>query len=285
MISSNTRYTILSQIGSQNDLAKQIMQLQESVSSGKRMSAPSDDPAASQRISEIRTTQADQVVWTSNANMGTSIASAVNTSLSSIQDMMNRAKELVLSGRNDTTSTTDRTAITQELQSIVDGLNAAQSATDPTGAPLYPTSAPLQIPVSDTLNLPATASRDTVFGNVTTSKGIQSLQQILSDAITAINGTAATRATDIQSSLDAIDAGNAQITQVASDQGVRMQRFDAAKDALDTSGENLSVERQGLEATDLTYAVSEFQAKQTALQAAQSMFARTNKSTLFDLIG
>ena len=41
----------------------------------------------------------------------------------------------------------------------------------------------------------------------------------------------------------------------------------------------------GLEGTDLTYAVSEFQAKQTALQAAQTMFAQTNKSNLFSLLG
>ena len=285
MISTKTNYSILSQISSQNALAKQISQLQESVTSGKRLSAPSDDPAAAQRISEIRTTQADQVVWTNNTNMGTSIASAVDTSLSSLQDMLNRAKELVLSGRNDTTSTTDRTAITSELQSIISSLDAASTATDPTGAPLYPTGSPLQIPVSDTQNLPATASRTAVFGGITTANGTQTLQQILGDAITAINGNATTRATDIQTSLDAIDAGTAQVTQVRADQGVRMQHFDAAKDALDTSGENLSEERNGLESTDLTYAVSEFTAKQTSLQAAQTMFAQTNKSTLFDLMG
>jgi flagellar hook-associated protein 3 FlgL len=282
---SSTRYNAQAEIGRQTELAKQIAQLQESVSTGKRLSAASDDPGAAQRISEIRQTQADQVVWTSNVNMGTSIASSVDSNLSSISDMLDRAKELVLSGRNDTTSTTDRTAITQELQSIISSLNDASTATDPTGAPLYPTGTPLAIPVSDTLSLPATAQRDQVFGNVTTANGTQTLQQILSDAITAINGSSATRATDIQTSLDAIDAGTAHITQVRSDQGVRAQRFDAAGEDLQNSGTDLSVERNGLEGTDLTYALSEFQSKQTSLQAAQTLFAQTNKSTLFDLMG
>ena len=69
------------------------------------------------------------------------------------------------------------------------------------------------------------------------------------------------------------------------DQGVRAGRFDQAKDDLDSSGENLSVERSGLESTDLTYALSEFQSKQTALQAAQTLFAQSNRTSLFDLLG
>ena len=113
---SSTRYRATAEINRQTELSRQIAQLQESVSTGKRLSAASDDPGAAQRISEIRQTQADQVVYTNNANMGTSISSAVDTSLSSISDLLNRAKELVLNGRNDTTSSTDRNAITQELQ-------------------------------------------------------------------------------------------------------------------------------------------------------------------------
>jgi len=282
---SSTRYNATAEINRQTDLAKQIAQLQVSVSTGKRLSAPSDDPGAAQRISEIRQTQADQVVWNNNVAMGTSISSAVDTSLTNISVMLDRAKELVLSGRNDTTSPTDRTAITQELQSIIAKLDSASTANDPTGAPLYPTGTPLAIPVSDTLSLPATAQRDQVFGNIVTANGTQTLQQILGDAITAINGSSASRASAIQTSLDAIDTSISHITQVRADQGVRAQRFDAAAEDLDNTGTDLAAERNGLESTDLTYALSEFQAKQTALQAAQTLFARTNKSTLFDLVG
>ena len=282
---SSTRYRALAEINRQTDLSREIAKLQESVSTGKRITKASDDPDAAQRISEIRQTQADQVVWTNNTNMGTSISSAVDNQLGSIYDMLNRAKELVLSGRNDTTSATDRAAIATELRSIIADLDSAGSANDPTGAPLFPTGTPLSIPVSDTLSLPATAKKDEVFGNVTTSKGTQTLQEILEDAAVAVEGNAATRGSDIRLSLDAIDAGAGHITQVRTDQGVRAARFDQAKEDLDTSAENLSVERNGLESTDLTYALSEFQSKQTALQAAQTLFAKTNRSSLFDLLG
>ena len=282
---SSTRYRALAEINRQTDLAKQIAKLQESVSTGKRITKASDDPDAAQRVAEIRQTQADQAVWTNNTHMGTSISAAVDSKLSSMAEMLDRAKELVLSGRNDTTSTLDRKSVADELRSIVNDLNSASTAADPTGAPLFPVGSPLQIPVSATLSLPATAQRDTVFGNVNTAAGLQTLQQILTDAATAVEGNSATRAADIQTSLDSIDAGAAHIVQVRSDQGVRGSRFDQAKDDLDANGSDLLVERSGLESTDLTYAVSEFQSKQTALQAAQTLFARTNRSSLFDLLG
>jgi len=282
---SSTRYRALAEINRQTDLSREIANLQQSVSTGKRFTKPSEDPDAASRVAEIRQTQADQVVWTNNTNMGRSIASAVDTKLGSVSDMLNRAKELVLSGRNDTTSLTDRASIANELRSIVSDLNSASTGSDPTGAPLFPTGTPLSIPVSDTLSLPATAQRSAVFGNVTTANGTQTLQQILTDAATAVEGSSATRATDIQTSLDSIDAGAAHITHVRADQGVRSARFDQAKSDLDSTGEDLAAERSGLESTDLTYALSEFQSKQTALQAAQTLFAQSNRTSLFDLLG
>ncbi|HWI87202.1 MAG TPA: flagellin, partial [Sphingomonas sp.] len=265
--------------------AKQIAKLQESVSTGKRLTRPSDDPEASLRISEIRQTQADQVVWGNNIKMGVSISTAVDTKLGVVADALDRAKELVLSGRNDTTSATDRAAIAAELRLLAADLDSHAQANDPTGAPLFPVGTPLSIPVSDTLGLPATASRVEVFDTVSTAAGTKSLRQILTDAADAVEGTSAARATDIQISLGEIDAGSTHLTKVRTDQGVRAGRFDDAKEQIESSDQNLSEERVGLESTDLTYALAEFQSKQVALQAAQTVFAQANKTSLFDLLG
>jgi flagellar hook-associated protein 3 FlgL len=282
---SATRYRAAAEISRQADLSQDIAKLQESVSTGKRITKASDDPQASQRVSEIRQAQADQAVWSNNISMGTSIASAVDSSLGTLADSFNRAKELVLSGRNDTTSAANRASIAAELRAISVNLDNASTSSDPTGAPLYPSGTPLSIPVSDTLSLPATISRTEVFGNVTTAAGTQTLQQILNDAADAIESTSTSRGTDVQASLDALDAGTTHINQTRTDQGTRAARFDQAQTDLDTVGENLSEERSNLESTDLTYALSEFQAKQTQLQAAQTLFARANGKSLFDLLG
>jgi len=282
---SLTRYRTAAQIRRQTELGQQIAELQDSVSSGKRITKPSDDPQASQRVSEIRQSQADQAIWSNNIDMATSIASAVDSNLGDMADSLNRAKELILSGRNDTTSAIDRSAIAQELRSIAADFDSKSVSSDPTGAPLFPAGTPNSFPISDTLNLPVTASRTVIFGNVSTASGTKTLQQILNDAADAIQSTTATRAADVQSGLDEIDAGFAHITSERTDHGVRAARFDEAKTDLESSEANLSEERSGLESTDLTYALAEFQSKQTALQAAQTLYARANSKSLFDLLG
>ena len=283
---SATRYRALAEINRQTALGREISDLQSNVSSGKRLTVPSDDPIASSRVSDIRRVQANQVAWTSNANTGASIAAAADNRLASVGTILDRAKDLVLAGRNDTVSAADRTANATELRSLADQIdNLAQSA-DPTGRPLFPTGTPISIPVSDTLAIPATASRDDVFNKVTTAAGTKTLSALLTDAADALEESDPTlRAGKIDASITALDAGAGHITQQRADQGVRAQRFDSVKDDLLTTGDQLKAERSTLEDTDLTYSLAEFQAKQLALSASQTLFAQTTKSSLFDMLG
>ena len=283
---SATRYRALAEINRQTALGREISDLQSNVSSGKRLTVPSDDPIASSRVSDIRRVQANQVAWKSNANTGASISAAADNRLGSVGTILDRAKDLVLAGRNDTVSAADRKANATELRTLADQIdNLAQSA-DPTGRPLFPTGTPISIPVSDTLAIPATASRDDVFGNVTTAGGTKTLSALLNDAADALEESdPALRPGKIDASITALDAGAAHITQQRADQGVRAQRFDSAKDDLLTTGDQLKAERSTLEDTDLTYSLAEFQAKQLALSASQTLFAQTTKSSLFDMLG
>lgn len=282
---SATRYSSAAEIRRQTELAKEITKLQASVSTGKRITAGSDDPIASGRVAEIRQTQADQVVWSRNADTGASIAAAVDTNLKTVASMLDRAKDLVLLGRNDTASPADRSAIAAELRGLATDLLAYSQQNDPTGRPLFPTSPPLEIPVSETLRLPATATRDSVF-NTVTANGSQSLSDILTAAADGLELPDPTlRAAAIDASITDIDGGSTHLASVRADQGVRAGRFDDAKQALEQDGDTLAEERHDLEQTDLTYAISEYQAKQLSLQAAQGMFAQTSKSSLFDRLG
>ena len=282
---SATRYTAAAEIRRQSDLAKDIAKLQASVSSNKRLTVGSDDPTASGRVSDIRRDQANQLVWTRNSDTGASISQAADAKLESIGTLLDRAKDLVLAGRNDTASDSDRAAIATELRGLATDIFNYSQENDPTGRPLFPTDTVLQIPVSDTLSLPATALRDTVF-NTVTAAGTQSISDILNGAADALGQSdPALRAGQIDAAITAIDTGANHIAVARADQGIRGQRFDAAKEALTTGGDALTEERQNLEQTDLTYALSEFQAKQLSLQAAQALFAQTSKSSLFDLLG
>jgi len=283
---TSTRYRAAAEIARQGQLAQEIAKLQESVSTNKRLSAPSDDPTAANRISDIRQMQADQTVWTANIKSGQATSDTADSTLGSIQTLLNRAKELMLSARNDSTSDIDRQSISQEMRGLITDLNTYSQTVDQTGRSLFPTTAVLAIPVAENLNLPATATRAEIFDQVTTSTGTQKIADILTNAANALTMTnVAQRNAGIDASLADIDASSAHVTQVRADQGVRGQRFDDAAERLAASSDALTAERAGLENTDLPYALSTYQAKQVSLQAAQTVFAQSHKSTLFDLLG
>ena len=295
-----TRYAAAAEIQRQSKLAGEIAKLQESISTNKRLTAPSDDPGAAARIADIRQSQADHLVWSRNVDTGTSIASAADDKLVSVANVLQRAQELILAGRNDTNASVDRAAQAAELRAVAAELDVIAATSDANGRPLFPTTPPLSIPVSEGLGLTATDSSTNIFGSVTTSRGTRALSAILLSAADALgmpdnstitftdaNGVSQTmnRGAAITSSIGEIGAAIAHITVAQTDQGIRAQRFAAAKARLASEGADLVTERSGLEDTDTVYAIGSFQSKQLALQAAQTVFAQARKTSLFDLLG
>jgi flagellar hook-associated protein 3 FlgL len=276
----------MAEINRQSQLSSDIGREQTQISTGKRIQAPSDDPIAAARIAQIRNAQADQTVWQNNIAAAQSIAAQVDTTLQSVADIFNRVKELTLAGASQTVSPADRQAMVTELTALQASLSNAATAKTPTGQALFPTDAPLQISVSATQRLPATASKAEVFDNITLSGGTTGdLNSVIAGAISALSiddPTARKAATD--TSLADIDLAAVHITNEQSAQGVRENEIDNAKTALNNSGEQLAEERSSLEDTDVAATVMKLNAKTLALQAAQAAFAKVNRNTLFDLL-
>ncbi|MDO6416545.1 flagellin-like protein [Sphingomonas sp. BIUV-7] len=302
-----TRYIAGVEIQRQTTLSADISKLQQSISSNKRLSAASDDPKAAARIADIRQNQSDNAVWLRNTTTGAGIAKAADTALSSLSTMLQRAKELVIAGANDTNANVDRAQIATELRSIAGEITALSQTKDSNGQALFPTGDPILIPVSAGRSIAATTSAKTLFGTVPTEHGDRSMAEILTDAAAALeagpnddipytdslgNTTDAdceplvmTRAQALTYSVATVNAADDHAVAAHTDQGLRAQRFDDTKDLLTSGTDDLKIERSSLEDTDLTQAVSEYQAKSLALQAAQTIFAQSHKSTLFDLLG
>ena len=194
-----TRYVAQAEISRQRQLSADIARLQESVSSGKRLSAPSDDPVASARIAELRQTQANQAAWSQNVTTGAAIAGAADAKLGAVGSLLDRAKDLMLQARNEATSAADRASIAAELKGLADEVTSYAASTDGNGNALFPDTVSLAIPVSDAVSLSATDTKDNVFGGVQTAGGTKGLADILTAAATAATtadsdarGTAAT---------------------------------------------------------------------------------------------
>lgn len=302
-----TRYQASLEIQRQSSLAAEISKLQTSISTNQRMTAASDDPAAAARVSDIRQIQSNNATWLKNITTGAGIAATADTALSTLSTTIQRAKELIISGANDTNANVDRTQIAAELRSIADEITTLSNSKDPNGQPLFPTGSPLLIPIANGQSIAATASAKDIFGSVTTEHGTRSIADVINFAASALeagpddkipytdaNGETTdangdpltmTRAEALTFSVSSINAADDHVGTARTEQGLRAQRFDDAKSLIDSGNDDLKIERSSLEDTDTTAAVTSFQAKQLALQAAQTMFAQTHKSTLFDLLG
>jgi flagellar hook-associated protein 3 FlgL len=282
---SGTRYRLTQEIARQSQLSQDIARAQADISSGKRLQTPSDDPAASARVAEIRRTQANQAVWANNVEAASATAAQVDSTLTGVGTAIDRARELMLAASSDTLAPSDRAAIAIELRGIVEDIDSYAASTDSRGYPLFPAGEALQIPIAASVRVAATASRAAVF-NVPTGAGPVDLARIIGDAAAAIAlPDRAARTAASATALAAIETASDHMSAVRGEQGVRAARIDSVRERLVATGLLLDEERGGLEGTDISATVAGINARMLTLQAAQATFARINRSTLFDLLG
>ncbi len=280
-----TRYQTMAQVNLQTKLGSEISRLQTEISTTKKVQEASDDPIAAARISELRRAQANSKVWQQNIETAKAIASQVDTALGNAADIFNRVKELTLAGVSDSSSDVDRQAQILELTSLRTQLANVKTSTTPVGQDLFPTDAPLQIAVSATVRLSATAQRSDVFDTVAYAGGTGTLDDAIGKAITALQAPdSATRKTLGDEALADLDVAVTHVTNERSSQGVRALALDNAEATLESASTQLAQERSTLEDTDVAAAIMQLNAKTLSLQAAQAAFAKANSNTLFDFL-
>ena len=114
-----------------------LSNLQEQLTSGKRVNTASDDPTAAAQaeraMTRIGRIQADQRALESQRD---SITQAEGT-LGDVTSAMQRVRELVVTAGNGVNTSSDRTTIAGELQSLRDQIFALANRKDTNGQPLF----------------------------------------------------------------------------------------------------------------------------------------------------
>ncbi len=279
---SGTRYQLQREVNRQLRLATEIARTQAQISTGKRLLAPSDDPVAAARISELNRAEADQAAWRSNLDGAAAAASNAEGVLDGLVTAFDRVNELMLSVSNGTLSAANREAIALELESIAEEVATLRGSRDTRGQPLFPpAAAAIRIPVGPDLHIAAVASREAVFDTIATPAGTSSLTAILGAAVAAVRGG---NPAAIAASLGATNAASGHAISAHAQQGSRGARIDALIERFETAEVARGDERARVEGADVPELVARIQTQQLSLDAAQAVFARINRSTLFDLL-
>jgi flagellar hook-associated protein 3 FlgL len=278
MISGSTR--ISAEIARQSAMSRDIAKLQDQVSTGKRLTSPSEDPAGNAQLGAIRRAQADDATFAANSDAAAATATRADSAMSALSTALDRVRELSVAARSATYSESDRKIAASELRGIADDIAQMANQKDPRGQPLFPEGRPIAFPIGEGTQVAATVSRVDLFGSGTGS--LSSIVSAAADALEISNPAARSAAT--ATSLDAIAAESDRVAQVHGEHGVRAARIDSHRDALTDRAILLTDERNAIEGADVSGAIALITGKLNTLEAAQSVFARINRQNLFDIL-
>jgi flagellar hook-associated protein 3 FlgL len=112
-----------------NDVSARMSNTQRKMATGKELTRPSDDPFAVGRALGLRTEFEGLGQYRRNAAEAEAWTSASDTTLGSITDIAQRARELLLQGANGTATPSQRTTIANEIDQLIDAAKENANAT------------------------------------------------------------------------------------------------------------------------------------------------------------
>ena len=268
-----------------------LSRLQETASSLKRISSPSDDPAGTADSIRVRSEQNAVAQFSRNISDGNSWMSVVDTALEKTGDILRKVRDLTVQGANDgALSPTQKEAIAVELESLrTELLTTANTkylgrtvfaGNSDAGVAFNPdlsftgTGSTVERRISETTSIRVDADGAATFG-----EGDQSafalIDNIVSDLRAGVNlnariGQIDDRVLTISGQRGAVGARQAQILNA---QGANM-----------SESVSLEAQRAEIEDVDLGKAILDLKAQEVSYQAALAVTARALQPTLMDFL-
>ena len=300
-------------------IAEQLAQVQEQISTGKRLQRPGDDAIAFARTATLRRANAGAEVQRSAMDAAAARLSASEVALAGIADLAARAKELALAGRNGALNDGDRRVLALEVRELLASARGLAEARGPDGEALF---AGVGTPPAYTDDAEGLAA----WAGLGTPPEVATIGRRIAAGITGPEAFGITaplpppdpnapppdpelppppRMRNFFDSLahladsleeirplffdpamaEAIAAMDAHIGGLAGAQallGARAARLDAEADRLDRRQLELKSSLSKLEDTDMTEAIARLDRLSVVLEAAQASFARVSRLSLWD---
>jgi flagellar hook-associated protein 3 FlgL len=267
-----------------------LEQYSNQLTSGRRLTKPSDDPVAAASALGYRTRLDELAQHLKNIDEAAAWLSTTDTALDSVGETLHRAIELATAGATDSLSADDRLAIKQEIDALVQHtLHLANTtyagrsvfAGTRTTTPAYTTGTPPTF-AGDTSQIqreigPGATIVINVVGQATFDAVFTAMNN-LSNALGA-NDAVATGAT-----ITALQQAETQLLSDRAQTGARTNRLDAQRARLLDLQVGLSDLRSKAEDTDYTQTLSNFATAETVYKAALQASARSLQPSLLDYL-
>ena len=237
----------------------------EKLSSGYRINRAADDAAGLSISEKLRSQIRGLDKAASNSQDGISLVQVAEGALNETHSILQRMNELATQAANDTNTSTDRTAIQQELTQLTSELDRIYSTTQ-----------------FNTMNL-----LDGSFSGKSLQVGSLS-GQVINISISSMKASAlGIKADDVKVSSNSVAGKSMTIIQQAIDKvstersklGALQNRLEHTINNLDTTSENTSSAESRIRDTDMATEMVEYSKNNILSQAGQSMLAQANQQT------
>jgi len=283
--------------GVQRHIAKNaegVYRLQETISTGKRVNRPSDDPAATARIVEYRKGLASIDQYSRNIGNAQTELNLAESNLAEVVEQVTRAKELLLSQVTDTASSDTRKIAAEEIRQIRDTIMQLANAKNgdrylfggtETSKPPYDGSIdPPEFQGNDgefsTMIAPGVAMTTNANGKMAFSRDVDTVK-LFTDIMNALQND------DVQTvrdNLGAVDLAMNQASDARADIGVKLGRLDTTAAYWDSVHVNLTQSLSNVEDADMTQAIAQLNSWQTAYEASLAVSAKVFQQSLVDFL-
>jgi flagellar hook-associated protein 3 FlgL len=265
--------------------------LQDQVSSLKRIRTPSDDPVGAVSALKFRSQVGRHEQIDRNLDDAAAWLGTIDAALQRVLEHLNRARDLGIQGRNASLGVPEREALADEVDQLRQGvLNLANAkyldrpvfagnartdaAYDLAGAYLGDDGT-VERSIAPGQRLAVNATGNAVFGPAGAT---------LFDALTALSASLRTDPTQIDAAVADLDTATQRVLGELADVGARARRVEDMKsrNALTTDGLKSSLSE--VEDVDITKALIDLNVQQTAYQAALAATARAIQPSLVDFL-
>jgi flagellar hook-associated protein 3 FlgL len=297
-----TQMTTARVLANINNVQDQLATTQQQLSTGLRINQPSDDPYGASLAIQLKNDLQGLTTYSNNVTDGTAWASAADTSLSNVMNMLQRAQELTVQASNGVESATDLSATADEIDQLADAMKQ-EANTQYNGQYIFSGTATTTQPYSS-------ATGDVFQGNtaaITRQIGPGSSLQVNTDISGLLgSGTSAndgkllntlrTIAADMRSGngagvadLSANQLSNLQnslnsLVQLQANAGAAQNRLTLAGDRIQGLQNSDTAALSNDEDVNMAQAVTTFSSEQAAFTAALKAGANIVQSSLMDFL-
>ncbi|MEH7155114.1 flagellar hook-associated protein FlgL [Neobacillus drentensis] len=273
---------------------KTMDQLQEQVSSGRKISKPSDNPVTAVRGMFYRSSLNEIDQYKRNADDGLAWMTVTDESLDEVTSVLQRVRELTIQGTNGTNSDTDRNAIANEINQLKEHLGEIANAqiggkyifagTD-VKTPPYDTASKqfsntnndkLELVVGQTNTIQINVEGTSVFNNDEAGGVFKVLGDIVAD-FRSPNSSSTDHLTQLDSQMD-------NLLRERSELGARMNRMELSMSRIE--GLEVSTTRllSNEEDVDMAEVITNLKTQENVQRAALSVGARIIQPSLVDFL-